>query len=111
MRGIAFAFSLVLVGCGGSEQGPVSPDASAVAYGGGNGSDCETAIVIQGARNEQEGVAAEYSWLNKHIPGAEVQKQALIECKGRPADRLTITTSNGETRQVFFDINDFFGKL
>jgi hypothetical protein len=110
MRGMRFALALALVGCGGSQQEPASPAASAVTFGGGDGSSCDAAVVVH-ASNEQDGVAAEYSWLNAHYPGAQRQGQALGECNGHPVDRLKILTSNGATRVVFFDISQYFGKM
>jgi hypothetical protein len=82
-----------------------------VSYGGGDGTSCEAAVVIHGARNENDGVAAEYAWLKQHHPKAAVQGQALTECQGHPADSLRILGSDGQTREVFFDVNEYFGKF
>jgi hypothetical protein len=74
------------------------------------GNSCETAIPIQAA-NEQEGVGAEYVWLKQHYPGYRLREQALMQCSGRPADRMSIVTADGQSLDVFFDISSFFGKL
>ena len=84
---------------------------SAVSFAGGDGSDCATAVQVLGAANSRVGVEAEYAWLRQYHPGHQVMGQALIECSGRPADRLSIRTADGATRDVYFDVSDFFGKF
>ena len=89
----------------GSSAGP-----SNATYSGGDGSSCAQAVVIKGV-SDFEGVAAEYAWLRKRYPGAEVLGQALTKCGEHPADQLTIKTADGAQKELFFDISDFFGKM
>jgi len=97
-------------GSGADSDGGVDTGGSGIRYAGGDGSACEHAVVILGARSSFEGIRAEYDWLNKHYPGAEVLGQALARCGEHWADILSIRTAQGETREVYFDIDDFFGK-
>lgn len=89
---------------GGAEEG-----AGGIRYDGGDGSSCEQAVVILGAKSEFEGIGAEYDWLGRHYPGSEVLEQALGQCDGHWADILSIRTAQGESREVYFDIEEFFG--
>ena len=77
---------------------------------GRDGSTPATAIVIE-APNTQAGIAQEYAYVRRAYPGWERVRQALIEHEGRRYDRLTIRSPSGETRDVFFDITSFFGKM
>lgn len=73
-RAIAIAIALVvtLAGCG--RLGPPQQDAPAkaqttsptISYAGGDGSSLEQAVAISGARGEEDGIEAEYSWLRRH---------------------------------------------
>lgn len=83
--------------------------AAQVHFTGGNGESAEKAVVIAGAKGESDGVAAEYDWLAKHRPGAELQSQAVMSIGGRAYDVLTVGTASKHER-VFFDITSFFGK-
>ena len=112
MKRLVFALSLGLLHCAGNRPEPETPrQTSQVTYAGGDGSSCETAILIHGASNEQDGVAAEYDWLKKKFPGFAMQRQSLIECGGHPADKMEFSTADGQARTVLFDINEYFGKM
>lgn len=81
--------------------------APGVTLGGGDGSSREAAIVIH-ARNEPDGVAAEYAWLHANMPTAKMVSQSLL-----PSwyDVLEVELPSGEHRRVYFDISSFFGKM
>lgn len=96
--------------CASQEQRPAAAPLG-VRYSGGDGSICEARVIIAGARDEGDGVAAEYQWLKQHLPGYQMQMQSLTQCAGRPADRLHVQTPERGEQDVFFDIGDFFGKL
>jgi hypothetical protein len=98
--GVVVSFSCVA--CGGTLQ-----DAK---FAGGVGDSCATAVQIQGVDDERSGVRAEHAWLAQHYPGHTVNSQALIDCNGKKADQLAITTADGVKKDVFFDISAFFGK-
>ena len=92
------------------DDGGVEEGVGGIRYAGGDGSSCEQAVVILGAAGEFQGISAEYAWLNKHYPGYRVLDQALVLCADHWADILGIRTAQGTGRDVYFDIEDFFGK-
>ncbi len=105
------------VACAGTPPAAKSPNDGAPPPAGvqGNakeeaGASCASAIALH-ASDETAGVQAEYDWLGQHYPGYRTDSQALIDCSGKSADLLTITTAQGEQRKVYFDISEFFGKL
>jgi hypothetical protein len=68
------------------------------------------AFKVVGARGEYDGVASEYQWLARTLPGWRRDQQALIsDQKGRYFDLLYV--SNGSKRQVLcFDVTAFYGR-
>jgi hypothetical protein len=78
---------------------------------GGDGSSCTQAIVIRGARNEVDGVAAEYKWLAEKYPRSRLGNQTLQHDGGRSFDLIELTTASGESKTVCFDISEFYSKL
>ena len=69
-----------------------------------DGSSKEKAIVVKS-------IGEEYDWIKKHYPGSTVQGQALISDKGKHFDLLKFTIADGTKKEVYFDINSFFGKF
>ena len=82
-----------------------------VSFKGGDGSSIEKAVIILSAANEFVGVGAESSWIRKNHPGWRKGSQALLSNKGKQYDRIEYTTPYGETKTIFYDITDFFGKF
>src|ERR1700759_2124662 len=80
------------------------------ATGENDGSSYEKAVVMH-EKNETDGVHAEYAWLRKTYPGYTFIKQSLLMHAGKSYDMLEIKTKDGETKDVYFDISGFFGKL
>lgn len=106
---VRLVMMLLLAGCAtGSGAGGGAP--SAVKYEGGDGLSCETRVLVRGAANDQDGVAAEYEWLRRKYPGYTAKGQTLMECDKHPTDQLAITTAEGRELTIHFDISDFFGK-
>jgi hypothetical protein len=81
-----------------------------ISFGGGDGTSPETAVVITGANGSSDGVPAEYDWITKHYPGAEVLGQGLMQKGDRFYDAITIR-SGGKEQVIYFDITEFFGKF
>lgn len=81
-----------------------------IRFTGGDGTSVESAVVIEGARNEQEGVTAEGYWQFRNRPGWEKGDQALIKSDTRQWDRITYISPQGVEAIIFFDITGFFGK-
>jgi hypothetical protein len=75
------------------------------------GSSYGTAIVLEGAKNEMSGIEAEHSYIITHYPGWRQREQALLDHDGRIYDRIEIVGPKGETKSLYFDITDWFGKL
>jgi len=82
----------------------------AVQAGAGAGATPDTAIEIR-AGSSAEGVPAEYAWIRTHLPGARIERQALVLGEGGKAwDRFDVVLPSGEARAVYFDISSFFGR-
>lgn len=75
------------------------------------GSSFDTAIVLEGATNELAGVQAENAYVAKHYAGWRQRMQALLNHDGRMYDRIDIVGPRGESKSLYFDITDWFGKL
>ena len=71
----------------------------------------ETAIVLEDATSELNGVSAEHAYTSKHYPGWRWKTQSLVEHEGRPHDVIELVGPNGETKTIYFDITNWFGKL
>jgi len=112
MRSSGKIFSLLLIillsGCKSTPKVDSTP-ASVSSVTARDGSSFEQAIVIN-AKNEDEGIKAEHSWLREHYPGCRETLQALVPHQGRPYDRIDIVTAEGQSRSVYFDLSSFFGK-
>jgi hypothetical protein len=94
-------------------NGPKSIPGTTIRFKGGDGSTMHAAIVIMGAKGEQDGTAAEYKYLDLLLPDTShtVRSQALLEDGGRSFDRLDVQLAGGKSMTVFFDITDYFGKF
>ena len=79
-------------------------------YSGGDGSSIEQAVVIRGVRNTEAGLAAETAWMRQRYPGANKTMQELADVGRKNYDVIGFTTAEGQTKSVYFDITDFFGK-
>jgi hypothetical protein len=110
IRKLATLVLFTSTACASEGGQPPATGPSGITYGGGDGTSCEKAVIPQGVKREMDGVGAEYAWLKQHYPGAKPQGQSLTECQGKPADRITVATADGNTVEVFFDISGFFGK-
>ena len=108
MRVIVVVAALVLAtSCATSTPpAPASPQTEHVER---LGTGCDDAVVID-AKNENDGVHAEYAWLARACPGCHRAGQDLITCNGKATDILHVVTAKGETRDFYFDISSFIGK-
>ena len=83
-------------------------------YKGGNGLDSKEAIIIVGAKDELEGIDGEYIWLEEKYGekdfGWELIDQQSIDEGDKKYDILKIKFLNGEEREFWFDITNFYGK-
>ncbi len=85
------------------------PDDSGIKYEGGDGRGVDSAIIIRGAANSADGITSEYRWLEQNYPGATLRMQSLRQAGGRMYDVLEIEIEDGTSREIWFDISDFFG--
>lgn len=53
-------------------------------------------------------VGNEYAFVQQVLGARDVTQQALLHENGRHYDKLTLTMSDGSTRDVFFDITDLY---
>jgi hypothetical protein len=74
-----------------------------------DGSSFEKAIVIT-AGSETIGIRGEYEYLDKTYPNYKRGSQSLYNKNGKAYDMLHITLADGTSKDVYFDITDFFGK-
>jgi hypothetical protein len=83
-------------------------------YKGGSGLDSKEAIIIVGAKDELEGIDGEYIWLEEKYGeqdfGWELIDQQSIDDGDKKYDILKIKFLNGEEKEFWFDITDFYGK-
>jgi len=85
--------------------------AAPVSYGGGDGGTIETAIIVKGAVNEEEGVLAENTYIAKLHPDWRSIRTALVSKSGRYYDTNSYISKDGSQRTLIFDITEFFGKM
>lgn len=79
-------------------------------YKGGNGSSKEKAIIIHGVYTEWEGVDAEYDFLESKYGNYELVSQEFVGEVNNKYDVLTIKLSDGSSKEVWFDVSDFYGR-
>ena len=109
-------FLLFIVSCISTKKvtadnsNPQSVTGQTVSKSERDGSSLEKAIIIK-AKSDMAGITEEYDWLKKNYPGYKTQKQALLNYNKRPYDKITITTNDGETKDIYFDISSSFGKF
>jgi pyruvoyl-dependent arginine decarboxylase (PvlArgDC) len=86
-----------------------------ITLSGGPGDTMATAIVIKGAKSSQDGIPAEYHFLEKKYGkqqvGWKLIRQSLMHQGGKHYDLMQIELKNGTKKDVYFDITEFFGKF
>ncbi len=80
-----------------------------IQYKGGDGSSKEKAIIILEAKNEEEGVDAEYDLLEEKFGEYELVLQSFLQKENKCYDQLEIKSVDS-TYIFWFDITDFYGK-
>jgi hypothetical protein len=80
-----------------------------IAFTGGDGQSRETAVVIEGAMDEFEGLMAENLWAIRHHPQWVKHDQALIASDGKHFDKINYQSSDG-THTIWYDVSGFLGK-
>ena len=81
---------------------------------GGNGSSKDQAIIILNAKNESEGVDAEYSYIVEHFGEEDIYwkflYQHFIDGGNKQYDILHVDVVDGAEKEFYFDITDFYAK-
>ena len=111
MKGMMLAILTVFFVSACSSAPRSSNSDSSPRFIGGNGKSISEAIIIRGAKNEMEGIAAEKYWLRENMPGWSLVRQELFTEKDKVYDGLKIRSTYGEERLIYFDITSFFGKF
>jgi hypothetical protein len=68
-----------------------------------NGSEPAQAVVVPS-------VDAEYEWVRRHYPNYAVVRQSLMEIAETTYDVLLLSAPDGQEREVYFDISQFYGQ-
>ena len=92
-------FCLAIAGC-------VSTSPS---YNGNEGSSFENAVVFPNAKSSFDGVPMENQWLRKKYPNFKKVSQSMQSNGNDVYDAITIKTSSGETKVVYFKMTSWFG--
>jgi hypothetical protein len=100
MRASAIGLAAILVASGAA---PVAASEKGLSF--------DDAIVFDGVSNEIDGVGAEHLYTDQHEPAWTWQRQALVHNGGRVYDVIDLTGPGGETKSIYFDITDWFGKM
>lgn len=79
-------------------------------YSGGPGDRLETAVVIDGVKDDRDGISAEYLYIHRHLPGWKACGQALVNPGTRVYDRIDLENDAGGRRPIYFDITNWIGK-
>lgn len=86
-----------------------------VTFSNNAGLSQDDAIVITNAVNDNEGVDAEYYYLEQRYGERpedwDLISQALLDQGETIYDRMDLMLSSGSNVTIYFDITDFFGKL
>ena len=85
-----------------------------VHYEGGDGSTRESAIIVRGAVSELEGIAATFGWMHEHLGAKDEEWRLVTHASGidgdRKIDTFHVVLRRGETRHIYFDVSESFGK-
>ncbi len=104
----------LLVACSSSKKNAATSSAVSASMkpnpSDADGSSYEKAIVIQ-ENKELVGVDAEYKWIRKHYPGYTLNEQKLNFKNKIAYDIVNITLKDGNKKNIYFDISNFYGKF
>ncbi len=110
---------ITMFGCiqrGFVAKGKARESVSSITYSGGNGESLAEAVVINGAKKQGDGVAAEYRFIaQKHGPrstGWHLVGQTAVREKNKIIDVVEIELAGQSSgrRIYYFDASQFLGK-
>jgi hypothetical protein len=85
--------------------------AQSITFGGGDGSSFAAAIIIEGAKNEMDGIGAERTYVAKRHSDWREENSALITKDGRSYDINDYRAADGSKHTLTFDVTGFLGKF
>ena len=114
VSGVAVLFGLLLTTLPwAAAQCDTAPTSIAATTESANepGLTVETAIILEGATNELNGVQAEHVYTSKRYPGWKWRMQSLMNVGEKHYDIIELAGQKGETKTIYFDITSWFGKM
>jgi hypothetical protein len=83
-------------------------------FSGGDGSSPDAAIQIHMESvppdfRDMMGIRLEYTWIDRHYPGAQLLEQQMVEQNGL-FDMIRLKLASGETKALYFEISTLFSK-
>lgn len=92
----------------------ISGDSDGSSYSGGDGASADKAVVIN-CTASSKGISAEYAYLEQHFGRRDqdwtLTSQMQLNSDGKNLDALEIRFPSGETRTIYFDISQFYGRF
>ena len=73
------------------------------ASGGRDGSSFAKAVIVGSVR-------AEYLYIDRTWKDSKIVSQVVTENDGKPYDVVSITTKDGQAKNIYFDISKFYRK-
>jgi hypothetical protein len=95
---LSLLFLILIVACSSTQNVP--GDGSTIIR---DGSSIEKAIIAKS-------ISYEYDWVRMTYPNSQVTQQALVTKDRKRYDVLTVSTSSGEVKKIYFDVSSFYGK-
>ncbi|MGF6148154.1 Uncharacterised protein [Kingella potus] len=92
---------------GNTESPPASTRSAA---GKADGSSMARAVKIH-ENDTVRGIAAENKWIAENLPQYRKVGQALMQDQTGIYDKITVQSADGSTRDVYFEISEFFGRI
>jgi hypothetical protein len=66
------------------------------------------AVTIEGAKDDEALDKAERAWIAKRYPGSRADHRSIRGIQFRHYSVIELTTAEGQSQTVFFDITDYF---
>jgi len=70
---------------------------------GRDGSSFQKAVIVGSVR-------AEYRYIDRAYPGAQILSQMIVDNNGNPYDMVTIVPKGETKKDVYFDVSRFYRK-
>jgi hypothetical protein len=100
----------VLAACQSPSTGTKTSQAATTSSAAERGTSYANPIVLDGITDEGSDVRAEHIYTDKHYPGYRWSGQSLANKNGKVYDVIELA-KDGQTKTIYFDITDWFGKM